>query len=126
MTGFILCALIAVDLGWTGAWGRLGAYFAADGVGARAQLVLGIIYAVLALAAIIAGLIAIGFHHRAVDFLIEVEQEMTKVEWPKTNHLVQATLVIAVAITILTLVILGVDLINASLLDKLLSLGDKI
>jgi preprotein translocase SecE subunit len=58
-----------------------------------------------------------GFHHKAVEFLIEVEQEMVKVEWPKANVLVRSTLIIAVAIVVMAVLILGVDTVNFNFIN---------
>jgi preprotein translocase SecE subunit len=119
----ILSALVASDLGYNGAYGQLSVYYTPDG--ALKQLALGIFFSVLAGAAVIAGLVTAGFHHRAVDFLIEVEQEMVKVEWPKGNALVRSTLVVALGVAILAFIILGVDAVNFYLLSVIQSLGGK-
>ncbi len=97
-----LGALFALDLGYNGAYAAFGTWSGdAAGAGAARQLILGILYASLASAAMLAGLIAAGPHKRAVQFLIEVQDEMTKVTWPKGSELWRSTLVIAVAIAVL-------------------------
>ena len=111
----VLTLLIALDLGYNGAYGPFSYYFEGK-EGAGKQLALGIFFAAVSISALLAGLVAIGFHRRAVDFLIEVEQEMVNVEWPKPNALVKSTIIIAIAIVILGFLILGVDAINHTLL----------
>ena len=75
-----LGALIAADLGYTGAYAAFATYSGdAAGAGAGRQLILGILYAVLALGILLTGLISAGPHQRAVQFFIEVQDEMTKV-----------------------------------------------
>lgn len=97
-----LAALFAVDLGYNGAYAAFGTWMGdAAGSGATRQLILGILYGTLAAAALATGLIAAGPHRRAVQFLIEVQDEMTKVTWPKGGELWRSTLVVAVAITVL-------------------------
>jgi preprotein translocase SecE subunit len=123
----ILALVVAADLGYTGAYAKITASVG-DTSNAQAhlrQLALGIFFAVASLSALIAGFIAAGFNHKSVEFLIEVEQEMVRVEWPKPNTLVRSTLVIAVAIAILAGVIFLSDLILLNLLNYLLSLGDR-
>jgi preprotein translocase SecE subunit len=111
----IVALIVAVDLGYNGAYARLSVY-AEEGTGWR-QLMIGSIYAAAALAALISGLVLAGLKPATVDFLIEVEQEMTRVTWPKPNELVQRTLWIAVMIVVLAGGIFAVDLINKSFLD---------
>lgn len=97
-----LGALFALDLGYNGAYAAFGTWSGdAAGSGATRQLVLGIVYGSLAAACLLAGLVAAGPHKRAVQFLIEVQDEMTKVTWPKGGELWRSTLVVAVAITVL-------------------------
>jgi len=106
-----LGAVIAADLGYTGAYAAFATYSGdAAGSGAGRQMVLGIVYAILALASLFAGLIAAGPHKRAVQFLVEVEDEMTKVVWPKTGELWRSTLVIAVAIAVIAGIVFLTDL----------------
>ena len=113
----LLTVMVAFDLAYNGAYGPLTA-----GEGTK-QLVVGIVFSVLAFAALVSGLVAAGFHPRAVDFLIEVEQEMTKVEWPKTDSLWKSTIVIAIAIVVLTSIIFGIDALLLWLLDSIRSIG---
>jgi preprotein translocase SecE subunit len=98
----VLGALIAADMGYNGAYAAFATYGGdAAGSGATRQLILGITYGVLALVSLLAGLIAAGPHQKAVQFLIEVQDEMTKVTWPKGGELWRSTLVVGVAITII-------------------------
>lgn len=122
----LLTFLIVIDLGYHGAYGPLNSYFE-GGTGAIAKnLAEGIFFSMLSLAVLITGLVAAGFHQRAVDFLIEVEEEMTKVEWPKGPALVKSTLIIAVAIVIMAILILGVDFINIKFLEFFRKMGGKL
>ena len=116
----LLTALVTFDLAYNGAYGPLTA-----GEGTK-QLIVGIVFCVLAFLALVSGLVAAGFHPRAVDFLIEVEQEMVRVEWPATNVLIRSTLIIAVAIAVMAVVILGVDLVNFEFLELVRWLGGKL
>lgn len=116
----LMTALVTFDLAYNGAYGPLTA-----GEGTK-QLIVGIAFCVLAFAALVSGLIAAGFHPKAVDFLIEVEQEMVRVEWPATNVLVRSTLIIAVAIVVMAVVILGVDAVNFYFLELVRWLGGKL
>jgi preprotein translocase SecE subunit len=105
-----LGALIALDLGYNGAYSAFGTWADPSGGRALSQLVLGIVYGALALAALAVGFGAAGPHKRAVQFLIEVQDEMTKVTWPKSNELVRSTLMVAVAIAVLAGVVFLTDL----------------
>ena len=111
---------IVTDLVVNGAYGPLYV-----GEGTR-KLVEGIVFLVLAFGVLVSGLVAAGFHPKAVDFLIEVEQEMVKVEWPKGPALLRSTLIIAVSIVIMAVLILGVDLINFKFLEFVRWAGDRI
>jgi preprotein translocase SecE subunit len=124
----ILALVVAADLGYTGAYAKwAAANDAAQTDGHLRQLILAGIFAAASLAALIAGLIAAGFHPKSVDFLIEVEQEMVKVEWPKPNTLVRSTVVIAIAMCALAAIILGVDAINHWLLfDVIFKMGERL
>jgi preprotein translocase SecE subunit len=119
VVSFILVGLIVIDLGWVGAHGQLDAYSSADHASVR-SLVLGCIYAALALAVLIAGLVGIGFKAKSVDFLIEVETEMTRVTWPTGSDLWRATIVIALMIAVLGLAIFAVDSFNLKILFQAL------
>ena len=107
----VLAALIAADLGYTGAYAAFATYGGdAAGSGAVRQLTLGIVYGVLALAALVIGLGAAGPHPRAVQFLIEVQDEMTKVTWPKGGELWRSTLVVALGIAVIAGIVFLTDL----------------
>jgi len=112
----LLLALIVTDLAYNGAYGPLALGFGADG--STKQIVLGSFFATLALASLVIGLVAIGFHHNAVEFLIEVEQEMTKVEWPTRANLIRSTIVIFIATALLAGLIFTVDLVNYNFVLK--------
>lgn len=121
----ILVLLIAADLVKNGAYGPIANALDPQTHERTRQMVVGSIFALLALAALVAGLIAIGFHKRSVEFLIDVEREMKIVEWPSWNQLWRATLTIAIAMGALSLLIFGVDAFNHWLLyDKLFLHGD--
>ncbi len=107
----VLAALIAADLGYTGAYAAFATYGGdAAGSGAVRQLTLGIVYGVLALAALVVGLGAAGPHPKAVQFLIEVQDEMTKVTWPKGGELWRSTLVVALGIAVIAGIVFLTDL----------------
>lgn len=107
----VLAALIAADLGYTGAYAAFATYGGdAAGSGAVRQLTLGIVYGVLALAALVIGLGAAGPHPKAVQFLIEVQDEMTKVTWPKGGELWRSTLVVALGIAVIAGIVFLTDL----------------
>jgi preprotein translocase SecE subunit len=115
----LLAALIAIDLGWNGAASQLVPYFS-DEQGQWRQLAVGGFFAVLALVALVGGLIAVGFYKKSVDFLIEVEQEMARVTWPNGRDLMRSTVFIALMIVTLSAGILLVDFVNKNILDQLL------
>jgi preprotein translocase SecE subunit len=106
--------LVVFDLSFTGAWGQFGA---SDTKDYHKQVIVGSFFVLLALSALVSGIVAIGFHHKAVDFLIEVEDEMTKVEWPKLNNLVRSTIIIAIAVVIMAALIFCVDFININFVN---------
>jgi preprotein translocase SecE subunit len=125
----ILSLLIAADLGYTGAYAKFAAVSgqSSSDHGQLRMIVLGSIFAVASATALIGGIIAAGFHKRAVQFLIDVEHEMTLVEWPTMRVLFRSTLVIAIVMVVLAAVIVGVDIVNHYLLfNVLFTLGDKI
>jgi preprotein translocase SecE subunit len=105
----LLTLLVVADLGYHGVWANFAAN---DTTSQNKQMIMGGFFSVLCLGALVGGLVAAGFHPKAVDFLIEVELEMTKVEWPKGANLVRSTLIIAVAIVIMAVLIFGVDIVN--------------
>jgi preprotein translocase SecE subunit len=107
----ILAGLIAADLGYNGAYAAFGTYVDPASGQATKQLVLGIIYAVLALAAMATGLVTAGPHRRTVQFLIEVQDEMVRVTWPKYGELWRSTLIVALAIAVLALIVFLADLL---------------
>ena len=117
--GALLAVVVAADLGYFGAWAQLGPYLN-DEHGEWRQLAIGLLFAALSLIALIGGFVAIAFHKKAVDFLIEVEQEMTRVTWPTSRDLVRSTIFIAVMIVTLSAGILLVDFVNKNILDYLL------
>ena len=116
----ILALVIAADLAFNGAWVNASTSLGKSGAGTLPQLIVGIIYAALAFVALVGGVIAIGFKQKSVDFLIEVEQEMTRVTWPTSNELVRSTAVIAVMIVVLGVVIFVVDWFNLKVLFETL------
>lgn len=104
-----LAVIMAADLA-TGCVSGFQAARDIEGSGARRQIVLGVFYGLLSLAALLSGLIAAGPHKKAVGFLIEVQDEMTKVEWPKPGELWRRTLVVALAIAVIAGIVLLTDL----------------
>jgi preprotein translocase SecE subunit len=107
----VLAALIAADLGYTGAYAAFATYSGdAAGSGAVRQLTLGVVYGVLALTALVIGLGAAGPHPKSVQFLIEVQDEMTKVTWPKGGELWRSTLVVALGIAVIAGIVFLTDL----------------
>jgi len=109
----VLTLLVAGDLAWNGAWGNIqAARNPAEVLSTTAFWVYGIILGSLALAVVIGGLLCIGFLHRTVDFLIEVEHEMARVTWPGRSEVVRATIVISIMTVVLSLLIFAVDFIN--------------
>lgn len=122
VVSFALLLLIAGDLAFH-AWAHTRAYLRADA--AWQPLTYAIIYGVLALVVLIGGAIAVGFKPRTAQFLIEVEQEMTRVTWPKSNEIVRATVLIAIMTVVLAVFIFAVDLVNIWLInDVILDRGD--
>src|SRR4051812_36717715 len=120
----ILAIIVAADLGYTGAYAKIHSSLSPENAAAHLrQLVLGIAFAVAAFAALVTGLVAAGFHHKSVEFLIEVEQEMVKVEWPQPNTLIRSTITIAIAIIILAALIFLADFLLLKMLKYLLNLG---
>lgn len=118
----ILAAVIGADLAFNGGYARFEAY-RQGGEASTRQLAIAIVFAVLSVAAMLSALVAIGFHKKAVDFLIEVEHEMVRVEWPKTDTLWKSTVVIALTIVVLSAIIFGMDVLILWLLDHLRKLG---
>jgi preprotein translocase SecE subunit len=106
----LLLLLIGIDLAYNGAYGPLSLGFGADGT--IKQLIMGGLFAALAAVVVFGGVAVVGFVPRCVDFLIEVEQEMTKVEWPAGNALVRSTIVIFLMTVLIALIIMAVDAVN--------------
>jgi preprotein translocase SecE subunit len=130
----IVALVICADIGWNGAWGRFhlyleGAEQARQGLAAAGnptqQLIWGCIYATIAVAVLAAGLVLAGVHKRSVEFLIAVEQEMTKVVWPTGSALWRATLIIGITMVVLALGIFLVDLGIYSGLNALYRIGSS-
>lgn len=118
----ILAVVIGADLAYNGGYARFEAY-RQGGEASTRQLAIAIAFAVMAVIALLSALIAVGFHKKAVDFLIDVEHEMVRVEWPKTDTLWKSTVVIALTIVILSAIIFGMDVLIIKLLDLLRTLG---
>lgn len=108
----LLVAAIAADLFFSpgGAWGYLSVYRESEA--GSPQLAMGVFFSLLTLASLVAGILLVGFKPVSVDFLIEVEQEMVKVEWPTSNVLIRSTIIIAIATAIVGAIIYGVDVVN--------------
>lgn len=114
--GAILALVVAFDLAYNGSYGQLDTYYG-GATGTWQMLVVGWFFALVAAVALFGGLYAVAFHKRAVDFLIEVEQEMIRVTWPSSRDLVRSTVFIAVMIAVLAGGIIVVDLINRGILN---------
>lgn len=121
----ILSAIVVADLMYHGAYGKFEAYrTAADQTAGMRQLILAIFFTVVGAATAIASIVAVGFHKIAVDFLIDVEYEMTKVEWPKPDTLWKSTLVIGLTIIIMAATLFLADWGILTLLKLIFKLGD--
>jgi preprotein translocase SecE subunit len=109
----ILILLIAGDLGYNGAYANLAVGLGANSEGGDhvQKLAFGGLFAAVTLGLVIAGLVVVGFHQRAVDFLINVEHEMKLVEWPPLNSLLYSTLIIAITMAVVGGLIMGVDFV---------------
>lgn len=119
----VLAALIAADLAWSSAWGQWQAW---QTEGRMLYFIYAIVVAVVSVGILGAGLWLAGFWPKSVDFLIEVEKEMTKVSWPKQNEVVRSTIVIAVMTVVLSVGIFLVDLLNMKwVYDGLFTLGSR-
>lgn len=113
----LLILVISADLGWD-AYNHFDTYFNPTGESANWRVLVPACISTLAtLVILIGGIVAVGFKHVAVDFLIEVEQEMVRVTWPTPRNLVQSTIWIAVMIVILTAGIFAVDSVNFKILS---------
>lgn len=106
----ITVAVIAADFAWNGAYKGFGAAASsADQAAHVRQLVQGSFFALCSLGALIAGVVMVGFLPRSVDFLVEVESEMTRVEWPEPGSLVRTTLVVGLVLVVVAIAVLAVD-----------------
>ncbi len=107
----VIAVLIAFDLGrssyeqWSGYIGDRAVPF----------LIYGILLGVLALGVLISGIALAGFHPRSAQFLIDVEREMVKVDWPNRQNVLRSTVVIAIMTVILSVFIFLVDIMNKAL-----------
>ncbi|MEK7414739.1 MAG: preprotein translocase subunit SecE [Planctomycetota bacterium] len=108
-----LAGIMALDLIFHGAYGNFATWSlpstGGDNKQPYAQLVQGILNSVLALTILTIGFLAAGPHKRAVEFLIDVEDEMHKVEWPKPGDLWRRTIIVAIAIALISLVVFLTD-----------------
>jgi preprotein translocase SecE subunit len=104
---FIIISLVVGDLAYTGAYAQFTA--ASSSEHATRQLVSGGFFILLAVTALVGGLLSVGFIKSTVDFLIEVERELLHVEWPKPDQIWKSTAVIGVVIVALALVLALVD-----------------
>lgn len=105
----LLLLLIVADLGGNGAYGPLAAWASDNNT---KQLGIGLFFAILTLSILVSGVVLVGFKPFSVDFLIEVEQEMVKVEWPTSSVLIRSTIIIAIATVIVGAIIYAVDVVN--------------
>jgi preprotein translocase subunit SecE len=106
----IAVVLVASDFGFN-AYGQYSAWSTAEEQD-WSNLVYMSILGVLGAVILVAGVAMIGFVPKAAQFLIEVEQEMSKVTWPSRSDLIRSTILIALLAVILALLIAGVDLLN--------------
>ncbi len=108
----ILILLIAGDLGYNGAYANLvvglGNSDASDHI---QKIAFGGMFAAVTLGLVIAGVVVVGFNHRTVDFLINVEQEMKQVEWPTRTSLLYSTVIISITMAVVGGLIMGVDFV---------------
>lgn len=119
----VLVMVVVVDLAWQGAYGAFDPFlqslasYEADLKAAHypvALLVKTLFFSLLSLAVLVAGIVAIGFHPKSAQFLIEVEQEMTRVSWPSKNDVIRSTVAIAIMTLILALLIAFTDTVIIS------------
>lgn len=116
----VLCALVAVDLAYTGAYAQFDAW---SENASLMSLSYALLFAAVAVAVAGGGLAAVGFVPRSAQFLIEVEEEMAKVVWPSRADLIRFTILIALMAIVLAVLILLVDLGNYWLLKGIRSWG---
>ena len=107
----IAVVLIAADFGFN-AYGQYDAWSTAEEQDVSNLVYMGILGVLGAVILIGGGVAMIGFVPKAAQFLIEVEQEMSKVTWPSRADLIRSTILIALLSVILALLIAGVDLLN--------------
>ncbi len=102
-----VATLIAADFGWS-------AYEMWMGVrdGTVVDLINAILLTVLGTASLLSGVIFAGIYPRSAQFLIEVEKEMTKVDWPDRPTVIRSTIVISIMTAVLATLIFLVDSLN--------------
>ena len=110
----IAVILMALDLG-LGAWGQYVAWESTpepDASNLVYMALLGGIGAVI----FVVGIAMILFVEKTAQFLIEVEQEMTKVTWPSRTDIIRSTIMIAILAVVLAAIIALLDIINYKLI----------
>ena len=110
----IAVLLITWDLGWSG-YGQYSAWATADEPDTSNLIYMGLLGTMSAVAFFV-GLAMVGFVPRTAQFLIEVEQEMAKVNWPSRADLIRSTILIAILAVVLALLIVVIDLFNNKLI----------
>ncbi len=126
MIVLILAVFVAVDLGY----GALGEYWA--GFTSEEESIVWFrvikcaVYGLVALTVLIYGVRSTLFNERNAQFLIEVEQETTKVTLPSRQELVRSTAIIAIGTVIMAVVLALVDLVNLEFLQVIHSLGGTV
>ena len=124
VSAFVLIGLITADLVFNGAIPSWQLFGDPANKAAGRQLGLAIVYTTLAAAVFIAGIVAVGLHKQAVQFLIEVEAEMVRVEWVPWDKLWRSTVIIALAVALLAAIILLSDyLLYEQFLKSVFTLG---
>ena len=83
-------------------------------------------YVLLAFA-VLAGILAIVYHKKVQaswlalkKFLREVRVEMQKVSWPSRNDVIGSTIVVLIAVIVMTLIVTVADQVLATILDFVL------
>ena len=123
MIVLVVSVLVAVDLGY-GAYGAYAAGFTGeDDAMVWSTVVKFALYALVGLSVLIIGLGSALFSEKSGNFLIEVEQEATRVTLPQRQELVRSTIIIAIGTIIMALVLFVVDYINVAVLDVIHGLG---
>jgi preprotein translocase SecE subunit len=123
LVALALVLLVAIDLAINGAWRGFGTASEAVGAAATRQTIYGVIFTVLSVGVFAVGLWMVGFWKRSVDFLIDIDGEMGRVEWPTWPVLWKTTLVVAIVMVLLGLLIVGVDWLCQSFVSALNALG---